>query len=289
MSQVWFITGSSRGLGRAIAEAALAAGYQVVGSARNPESLAALKEQYGEQFQAVALDVNDAAAAESAIAAACEAFGRIDVLVNNAGYGFTGAFEEMTAAQFSAQVETNFNGVVNVTRAALPRLREQGSGHIFQVTSIGGRLAMPGLSGYHAAKFAVEGLSEALASEIAPLGVKMTIVEPGGFRTDWAGASMDYAEPMEAYAGIMDNMRTLMNSVGGSEIGDPERAAQTLLKVAQLEEAPLRLPLGSDALLFLKSSYQRSLDELDRWSEFSRSTDFEGADVPDHLKKLANS
>lgn len=156
------------------------------------------------------------AEAGKAVAAAIEAFGRIDVVVNNAGYGFMGAFEEMTPDEFKGQIDTNFWGVVHVTRANLPLLRKQGFGHIIQITSIGGRNAFPSLSGYHASKFAVEGFSESLAQEIGPLGLKLTLVEPGGFRTDWAGASMAYAKPMAAYAPVMDTIRGYMERLRGS-------------------------------------------------------------------------
>jgi NAD(P)-dependent dehydrogenase (short-subunit alcohol dehydrogenase family) len=198
MSKVWFITGSSRGLGRALTEAVLEAGHRVVATARRPEQLAEFVKTYGERIGTVKLDVTSPQDAESAVAAAINAFGRIDVVVNNAGYGFAGAFEEMSVDEFRGQIDTNFWGVVHVTRAVLPILRRQGAGLLIQITSSGGRMAVPGLSAYHAAKFAVEGFSEALAQEIKPLGLKLTIVEPGGFRTDWAGASMSYASPIEA-------------------------------------------------------------------------------------------
>jgi NAD(P)-dependent dehydrogenase (short-subunit alcohol dehydrogenase family) len=180
MSKVWLITGSSRGLGRAFTEVILEAGHLVVATARKPEQLANLSQTYGDRVRTVTLDVTSPAEVQKAVAATKEAFGRIDVVINNAGYGFVGAFEEMTADEFKGQIDTNFWGVVNVTRAVLPVLREQGFGHIIQVSSVGGRLGVPGLSGYNAAKFAVEGLSEALAQEIKPLGLKLTIVEPGG-------------------------------------------------------------------------------------------------------------
>ena len=178
------------------------------------------------------------------------------MVVNNAGYGFIGAFEEMTADEFKGQIDTNFWGVVNVTRAVLPVLREQGFGHIVQVTSVGGRLGVPGLSGYNAAKFAVEGLSEALAQEIKPLGLKLTIVEPGGFRTDWAGASMAFAKSMTAYAPVLDAIRGYTEQHSGHQTGDPRKAGQVLLQLVEMEQPPLRLPMGKDAILFLSNSYR---------------------------------
>jgi NAD(P)-dependent dehydrogenase (short-subunit alcohol dehydrogenase family) len=254
MSKVWFITGSARGLGRAFTEVVLEAGHLVAATARKPEQLADLIKTYGDRLLTVKLDVTSPAEVQKAVAAAMDAFGRIDVVVNNAGYGFVGAFEEMTADEFKGQIDTNFWGVVNVTRAMLPVLREQGSGHIIQITSIGGRLGVPGLSGYHAAKFAVEGLSETLAQEIKPLGLKLTIVEPGGFRTDWAGASMAFAKPMEVYAPVMDAIRGYMGQHSGRQPGDPRKAGQVLLKLVEMEHPPLRLPLGKDAILFLGNS-----------------------------------
>ena len=273
MSKIWFITGSSRGLGRAFTEVILEAGHLVVATARKPEQLADLSKTYGDRIRTVRLDVTSPAEVQKTVAAAKEAFGRIDVVVNNAGYGFVGAFEEMTADEFKGQIDTNFWGVVNVTRAVLPVLREQGFGHIIQVTSVGGRLGVPGLSGYHAAKFAVEGLSEALAQEIKPLGLKLTIVEPGGFRTDWAGASMAFAKPMKAYAPVLGAIRGYMEQHSGHEPGDPRKAGHVLLQLVEMEQPPLRLPLGKDAIMFLSNSYQTNSDELQRWADITGSTD----------------
>ena len=275
MSKVWFITGSSRGLGRAVTEVVLETGHLVVATARKPEQLADLSKTYGDRVRIVKLDVTSPADAEKAVTAAKEAFGRIDVVVNNAGYGFIGAFEEMTTDELKDQIDTNFWGVVNVTRAVLPVLREQGHGHILQVTSVGGRFSVPGLSGYHAAKFAVEGLSEALAQEIKPLGLKLTIVEPGGFRTDWAGASMAFAKPMKAYAPVMDAIRGFMGQHTGHEAGDPRKAGYALLRLVEMEQPPLRLPLGKDSIVFLRNSYTTNNDELQRWADITGSTDFD--------------
>jgi NAD(P)-dependent dehydrogenase (short-subunit alcohol dehydrogenase family) len=275
MSKIWFITGSSRGLGRAFTEVILEAGHLVVATARKPEQLADLSKTYGDRIRTVRLDVTSPAEVQKTVAAAKEAFGRIDVVVNNAGYGFIGAFEEMAADEFKGQIDTNFWGVVNVTRAVLPALREQGFGHIIQVTSVGGRLGVPGLSGYNAAKFAVEGLSETLAQEIKPLGLKLTIVEPGGFRTDWAGASMAFAKPMKAYAPLLGAIRGYMEQHSGHEPGDPRKAGHVLLQLVEMEQPPLRLPLGKDAIMFLSNSYQTNSDELQRWADITGSTDFD--------------
>jgi NAD(P)-dependent dehydrogenase (short-subunit alcohol dehydrogenase family) len=275
MSKVWFITGSSRGLGRALTEVVLAAGHLVVATARKPEQLADLSKVYGDRIRTAKLDVTSPVDAKEAVTLAKQAFGRIDVVVNNAGYGFTGAFEEMSPEEFNAQIDTNFWGVVHVTRAVLPVLREQGHGHIIQVTSTGGRLAVPGISAYHAAKFAVEGLRESLAQEIKPLGLKLTIVEPGGFRTDWAGASMAFAKPMKAYASVIDAIRGFMEQHTGHEAGDPRKAGQVILKLVEMAQPPLRLPLGKDAIVFLQNSYKTSIDELQRWADIIGSTDFD--------------
>src|SRR5258708_1594272 len=189
MSQTWLITGSSRGLGRALAEAVLAEGHQLVATARKPEQLVGLVERYGSRVRVVALDVTDEAAARAAVKTAIDAFGRLDVVVNNAGYGDLAPIEDTSLEDFRAQIETNLFGVINVTKAALPVLRQQGSGHIIQLASVGGRVGPIGRGAYAAAKFGVEGFSEVLAKEAGPLGGKVTIVEPGGFRTDFAAAS----------------------------------------------------------------------------------------------------
>jgi NAD(P)-dependent dehydrogenase (short-subunit alcohol dehydrogenase family) len=276
MNKIWFVTGSSRGLGRTLVEAILAAGDRVIATARKPEELKDLSATYADSIRAVKLDVTSPADVEKAVATAVEAFGRIDGLINNAGYGFLGAFEEMSDDEFKGQIDTNFWGVVNVTRAILPHLRQQGSGHIIQITSIGGRSAFPGFSGYHAAKFAVEGLSEALALEVKPLGIKVTIVEPGGFRTDFAGASMAFAKPIEAYAPTVGAMRGYMEAHDGKQPGDPRKAAMAIMKIVDLAEPPLRLPLGNDALAFLRYGYKNSTEEVERWAEITESIDFDG-------------
>lgn len=279
MKKVWFITGSSRGFGRALTEAVLAAGHSVVATARRPEQLNDLVARYGTQVRAVALDVTDAVEAEKAMATAVSAFGRIDVLVNNAGGGMMGAVEEVTTDLLRAQMDINFWGVVNVTRAALPILRRQGHGHIVQITSIAGRLAVPGMSGYHASKFAAEGFSESLAQEIKPLGLKLTMVEPGGFRTDFAGSSMSHGKPMKEYLPTVGVLRDYLAAHAGQEPGDPRKGAAAILQLVEQPAPPLRLPLGSDAVAFLRHSYQQNLDELNRGAVLSSSTDFDGLKV----------
>jgi NAD(P)-dependent dehydrogenase (short-subunit alcohol dehydrogenase family) len=274
----WFITGSSRGLGKSLVRAAAEAGHRVIATARTPI------DTRGDRIIPLALDVTDAAAAKRAVAMAVERVGRIDVVVNNAGQGFFGAFEEMTADEFAAQVNLNFTGVVNVTRAALPVLRRQRSGHIIQISSVGGRIGAPGLSAYQASKFAVEGLSEVLWHELKPLGINVTIVEPGGFRTDWAGASMAWAQPIDDYAGVRQFRESVAKRVGG-EPGDPDRAARAIVELATMADPPLRQPLGTDAYTYLKLGYESNLAELERTKARALATDFPGSAAPD-LDKL---
>jgi NAD(P)-dependent dehydrogenase (short-subunit alcohol dehydrogenase family) len=277
MSKVWLITGSSRGIGRSLAEAVLAAGHKLVGTARKPEQLSDLVQKYGKQMRAVALDVADAAAARSAIQEAVSTFGRLDVVVNNAGYGNLASIEDVTDEDFRAQIETNFFGVVNVTKAALPVLREQGSGHIIQISSIGGRAGSPGLSAYQSAKWAVEGFSEVLSKEVAPLGIKVTIVEPGGFRTDWGGSSMTISTWRAEYDQTLGLLTEWRRKHQGKERGNPAKAAEVILQVAEMQEPPLRLLLGSDAVYLagLVAAQRAAGDE--QWKELSLSTDYEGS------------
>jgi NAD(P)-dependent dehydrogenase (short-subunit alcohol dehydrogenase family) len=215
-----------------------------------------------------------------AVNTAFDTFGRLDVLVNNAGYGLIGAFEEMTEEEFRSQIDTNFWGVVHTTRVAIPRLRQQGSGHIIQFTSVGGRGANAGLSGYNASKFAVEGFSESIAQELKPLGIKLTIVEPSGFRTDWGGSSMHYAAPMDAYEPSVGLLRKHIERNVGREAGDPRKAAAAVLAIARLEAPPLRLPLGKAAFSMLKHHYSNSLESLEQWESYTNSVDFD--DVTDN-------
>ena len=214
-------------------------------------------------------------------------FGRIDVLVNNAGYGFMGAFEEMTPGQFASQIDTNFWGTVHVCRAVLPVLRAQRAGHIMNITSIGGRRGRQGLSGYQAAKFAVEGFSEVLFHEIKAINVKMTIVEPGGFRTDWAGTSMGFAKSIADYDPVLQPFREFMRQYTGSEPGDPVKAAKVLFDVSRMDEPPLRLVLGKFAKQYVKEGYEESLAELERWSCLSLSTEYD--DAREHTLPLKTS
>ncbi|CAI0898289.1 oxidoreductase [Serratia entomophila] len=285
-SQVWLITGSSRGLGQQLAQAVLAAGHRLVATARQPQQLQALADRYGDRVVTVALDVTDAAAAQRAVQTAVERFGRLDVLVNNAGYGNIAPVEEADEADFRAQIDTNFYGVFNVTRAALPLLRQQGGGHIIQISTIGARLGVPGLSAYHTAKWAVEGFSESLAKEIAPFGVKLTMVEPGGFRTDWAGSSMTIAPIGAAYQPTLGPMLDYLQQHNGHQPGDPAKAAQAILQLAALEKPPLRLLLGSDAVHLAGQVLAERAAEDAAFRALSLSTDRDDSQ-PDHAAMAA--
>ena len=275
MSKIWLITGSSRGLGRDLAKAVLASGDRLVATARKPEQLRYLVDQYGDQVRAVALDVTDPASARAAVAAAVSNFGRLDVVVNNAGYANISSIEDAAEEDFRTQFETNFFGVFHVTRAALPVLRAQGSGHIIQISSIGGRVGSAGLGSYQSAKWAVEGFSEVLARETAPFGVKVTIVEPGGFRTDWAGSSMRVDAFNAAY---QQTVGALTAYRGNPQLahGDPEKGARAIVRIANEQSPPLRLLLGTDAVFLAKTAAVRRAEEDESWQALSRSTDFDG-------------
>jgi NAD(P)-dependent dehydrogenase (short-subunit alcohol dehydrogenase family) len=280
MGDVWLITGSGRGLGRAIAEAVVAAGHRLAATARRPELLADLVAKNPGNVRAIPLDVCDPAAARQAVEDTIHHFGAIDVVVNNAGYGSIAPIEDMTEDVFRAQVETNFFGTVNVTRAALPHFRRRRRGHFIQISSIGGRRATVGLSAYQSAKFAVEGFSEALAKETAPLGIKVTIVEPGGMRTEWSGASMTVGYIRDEYRSTVGEVVDFLHGYSGSEPGDPTRIARAILHVATLEKPPLRLLLGTDAVYLAEATAADRAAEDNRWRELSMSTDLDRAPAP---------
>jgi NAD(P)-dependent dehydrogenase (short-subunit alcohol dehydrogenase family) len=287
MPKTWLITGSSRGLGRELARAVLDRGDRLVATARRPEQLEDLVQAYGDRVRAVALDVTDTAAAERVVRLAVEEFGSLDVLVNNAGYANSAPIEETPDDDFRAQVETNLFGVVNVTKAALPVLRKQRSGHIVQISSVGGRVGgTPGMGAYQTSKFAVEGFSEVLNNEVRPLGIKVIIVEPGGFRTDWGGSSMKLATVGPDYEETVGKVNEFRRSADGAQPGDPARAAQVIAGLPDLDEPPLRLLLGSDALSLAERASHSRAAEAERWADVSRSTDFEGiAEVSDSVVK----
>jgi NAD(P)-dependent dehydrogenase (short-subunit alcohol dehydrogenase family) len=268
------ITGSSRGLGRALAQAALEAGHRVVATARDPSQLRDLETRHGAHVRVVALDVTDPDAAAAAVRTAVDAFGGLDVLVNNAGYGNIGSVEDTPLDEFRRQIEANLFGTIIMTKTAIPLMRAQRRGHIVQFSSVGGRIGAPGRAAYSAAKWGVEGFSEALALEMAPIGVQVTIVEPGGFRTDFAGSSTSLSEGRPEYDSVVGAAARMQRAYDGRQPGDPARAAQALLAIAGMETPPLRIALGSDALTAIQQAQHSHLDELARWREISISTDY---------------
>ena len=274
MSKVWLITGASRGLGRAFTEAVLEAGDRVVAAARKPEQLVELESRYGENIRSVPLDVTNEEQANAAFGAAIANFGRLDVLVNNAGYGYVCPVEDTPIADFRAQIETNLFGVIIMTKAVLPYFRERRGGHIIQVTSIAGRVGPAGRAPYAAAKFGVEGFSESLSREIGPLGVKVTIVEPGGFRTDFAGSSTELSEGRPEYDATVGASVRFQRNYNGRQPSDPAKAAAVLLHVVSLSEPPLRLLLGSDCYAAAEKSALEKLESDRRWKDLSISTDY---------------
>lgn len=263
-NKVWFITGTSRGFGRVWAQAALARGDRVAATARDVKTLAPLVERYGDLVAPFTLDVTDKAACAAAIAAAHERFGRLDVLVNNAGYGLFGTIEEVSESEARAQLETNLFGALWVTQAALPFMRAQGHGHIIQVSSIGGVNAFPTVGLYHASKWGLEGFSQSLAAEVAGFGIKVTIVEPGGFATEWGGVSAKRATPMAVY----DAARAAIAAIrGNSRPGDPDATGPAILKVVDATDPPLRIFLGSRGLPMTRAEYARRIETWEKWSD----------------------
>jgi NAD(P)-dependent dehydrogenase (short-subunit alcohol dehydrogenase family) len=277
MSSVFFVTGSSRGLGRQVVEQALAAGHRVVATARDPHALDDLAVRYGDRIHVERLDVTDPVAAQAAVASGAAAFGRLDVVVNNAGQGDRVSLEDTTLEVFRRQIDTNFFGTVYVTKAAVPILREQGGGRIIQISSLGGRIGGPGMTAYQSAKWAVGGFSEALAAEVAPLGIKVTVVEPGGMRTDWAGSSMitpPISEPYEATVGASARAMAGFEHIANS---DPRKVAQLVLTLAGLDEPPLRILAGSDAYEYGRQAWRHRIETDAEWEHLSRSTDHDEA------------
>lgn len=283
MTQVWLITGSGSGLGRHIAEAALAAGHSVLATARDVRALDTLVERYGPRVRTAVLDVRDEAQGIAAVQAAVASFGRLDVLVNNAGYGDGRAFEQIPSADFRAVVETCLFGVVHLSRAALPLMREQRSGHIIQISSVGGRITRPGNSPYFAAKWAVGGFTECLAQEAAPFGVAVTALEPGGMQTNWGKRAHRQGQPtLPDYEPSVGAFSKLLEDYWGHENGDPARVAQVVLKVAAAAKLPPHILLGSDALAYARQAEQERAELADRWQALTASIDRTArAPVPD--------
>ncbi|AUG52414.1 oxidoreductase [Thalassospira marina] len=276
LAPVWMISGCSTGLGHALAKAVLAAGNRAILTARRPETLADLAARYPETALAVELDVTKPQTITSAVTKAQQHFGRIDVLVNNAGYGYLAAIEEGDDAEIRDQFETNVFGVINLTKAVLPLMRAQKSGHIINISSIGGLVAFGATGYYHATKFALEALSESLWHETAPLGINVTIVEPGPFRTDWAGRSMIAAKTIiDDYAETAGKRRESTFAASGQQPGDPDRAAQAIITAVQAPNPPLRLLLGTLAYDIAIKRLTALRDNFDQWRDLTLSTDFQ--------------
>jgi len=264
--KVWFITGTSRGFGRVWAEAALARGDKVVATARDLKSLVALKERYADNVATLALDVTDRKAVFAAVAEARRKFGRIDVAINNAGYGHFGAIEEVTEAEARAQIDTNLFGALWVTQAVLPIMREQRSGHILQVSSIGGVNAFPTVGLYHASKWALEGFSQSLAAEVAEFGIKVTLIEPAGYATDWGGASAKRSASMQAY----DGARASIVAWRARNVpGDPDATGSAVLKLVDAKDPPLRVFFGAAGLPLTRAEYAKRIETWEKWNDLA--------------------
>ena len=273
----WLITGCSTGLGRALARAVLDAGHNAVISARKVDTLADIAAGHSDSALALPLDVRDHGQVVDAARRAVERFGGIDVLVNNAGHGYRSAVEEADPAEVQELFETNFFGPVDLTRQVLPGMRQRRSGTIINVSSIAGRFSAPGSGYYSATKFALEGASCALRMEVAPLGIRVVIVEPGAFRTDFAGRSLQQsATPIGDYAGTAGHRRKENDYTHGTQSGDPARAARAIITIAEADNPPLRVLLGTDALKVIRTELEDQVAEIDAWEELSRSTDFPG-------------
>lgn len=282
MSKVYLITGTSSGFGRALAEAILERGDRAVLTARKPDAVSDIVARHGERAIAVRLDVTLEEERNSAVEAAMKHFDRVDVLVNNAGQGSLGAAEEFSSAQIRKAMEVNFFGAIEMTRAVLPLMRKQRSGHILNISSIGGRVNIGGFSLYGAAKFALEGFSEALRDELAPLGIRVTLVEPGAFRTEFAGDSnMRPETTLEEYRPVIDPIRQFLYGNSGKQPGDPHKAALAMIQAVEAARPPLRLVLGADAYKLLEAKNREMADELAIWRSIGEDTAVPGAEMRD--------
>jgi len=275
MKKVWFITGCSTGFGRHLAKAVLAKGYEVAVTARNTADVQELVAQYPDQAIAMTLDVTKADQIEAAVNATIQRFGRIDVLVNNAGIGYFGAVEESEEAAVRRMFDINVFGLANVTNAVLPYMRKNKQGHILNVASIGGLRSFPGVGFYNATKYAVDGLSEALSKEVSPLGIKVTIIAPSGFRTDWAGRSADDTSVrIEDYAATAHKNMSDIRGYSGNQPGDPEKAAAAMIMVTEIEHPPLRLLLGAAAVKGARLKLEELKKDIETWAAVSEAADF---------------
>jgi len=281
MSKVWLVTGSASGLGRDIAEAVLASGDRLVATARDPRKLEDLVKKYGDQIRTAPLDVADEKAAQAAVKVAVDAFGRLDVVVNNAGFGDIAPFEQLSPERFKAVMDTNFYGVVFVTRAALPVMRQQKSGTILQISSVGGRLALPGSTPYHAAKWAVGGFTESLAQEVAPFGVRVCALEPGGMRTNWGfRAAKDTPNLLPDYEPSVGAITKMLSGHWGKENSDPVKVAEVVLRLAASKDPlPAHLLIGSDAVKFAAEAQKARDADADRWRDVSVSADIKTSEA----------
>lgn len=268
MSKVWFITGCSTGFGRNLAQEVLQNGGKVAVTARNTNDVKDLADKYPDTAFAIALDVTKPQQVKEAVQQAIDKFGHIDVLVNNAGIGYFGAIEESEDDQVRRMFEINFFGLAAVTKEVLPHLRKQRSGHIINISSVGGSVAFPGIGMYNATKFAVTGYSESLAKELAPLGIKVTVIAPSGFRTDWAGRSANNSKiEIEDYKGTAHTNQDAIRGNSGVQPGDPVRAAQAIMKIVETEDAPVRLFLGAGALKGIRNKMAEMQTDIDAWEE----------------------
>lgn len=270
-ARVWLVTGASSGFGRAVTEAAVAAGDVVVATARHPEALDDLVSAHPDQVDAVALDVTDAAAIPTVVGEVERRYGRLDVLVNNAGRGQVGAAEETTDDELRALFELHVFGPAALVRAVLPGMRARRRGAIVQLSSFGGQVAYPGFSAYSATKFALEGYSEALASEVGPLGIRVLVVEPGAFRTSFSGAGLVESAELPDYTGTVGPTRAMIKGIDGTQPGDPAKAAAAIVQAVTGPDAPLRLPLGSDAVDGIRAHADQQLADLARYESVSRN------------------
>ncbi len=280
MSKVWLITGASRGLGRSLLEAALQDGGKVLATARDTARWADLQARHGDRLATFELDVANERQAGEAVSEAVRRFGRLDVLVNNAGYGHIQPFEHVPVDDFRAQIETNFFGVVNLTRAAIPVMRAQGGGHVFQVSSIGGRVSSPGLAAYQAAKWAVGGFSDVVGKEVAPFGIRVCTLEPGGMRTGWGHEARTTLTGLpDDYQASMADFKALIDAYVGHEVGDPERVAKLVVALAARATLPARLVLGSDAWQVVEAEERTRREAMLSWQPVTLAADF-GAAAP---------
>jgi len=284
-SKVWLVTGSASGLGRTIAEAVLESGERLVATARDPRQLEDLVKKFGDRIRTAQLDVTNDVAALAAARLAVDAFGRLDVVVNNAGFGDVSPFEQLSPERFNAVIDTNFYGVVNVCRAVVPIMRKQKSGCILQISSLGGRLGIAGGSAYHAAKWAVGGFTESLAQELAPFGVRVCTLEPGGMRTNWGHrAHKDVPDILPDYAPSVGAIVNMLKTLWGNENGDPGKVAQVILRLANTEQLPVHLLLGSDAVQYVAKAEASRAAEAEKWRETSVSIDANSSAVLPNLR-----